>query len=132
MFCLCSLLGGNGNPLQYSCLENPMDREAWQTVVHRVTNSQALLSNWSCMHKATVNKMVWYWHKTRHKDQYNRIESSETNPHTHLLPINFMTQEVRIYNEEKTFFNKWIFFYKWVIHPLFSLSWTQDRWKKRF
>ena len=32
--------GGNGNPLQDSCLENPMDREAWQTIVHRVTKSQ--------------------------------------------------------------------------------------------
>ena len=30
--------GGNGNPLQYSCLENLMDREAWQSAVHRVTN----------------------------------------------------------------------------------------------
>ena len=29
--------GGNGNPLQYSCLENPMDRGAWRTIVHRVT-----------------------------------------------------------------------------------------------
>ena len=28
---------GNGNPLQYSCLENPMDRGAWQDTVHRVT-----------------------------------------------------------------------------------------------
>ena len=28
---------GNGNPLQYSCLENPMDRGAWQATVHRVT-----------------------------------------------------------------------------------------------
>ena len=27
---------GNGNPLQYSCLENPMDREAWRATVHRV------------------------------------------------------------------------------------------------
>ena len=27
---------GNGNPLQYSCLENPMDRGAWQAPVHRV------------------------------------------------------------------------------------------------
>ena len=27
---------GNGNPLQYSCLENPMDREAWQTTVHGI------------------------------------------------------------------------------------------------
>ena len=26
--------GGNGNPLQYSCLENSMDREAWWTIVH--------------------------------------------------------------------------------------------------
>ena len=29
--------GGNGNPLQYSCLENPMDRGAWQATVHGVT-----------------------------------------------------------------------------------------------
>jgi len=28
------LTGGNGNPLQYSCLENSMDREAWWTTVH--------------------------------------------------------------------------------------------------
>ena len=28
---------GNGNPLQYSCLENPMDLGAWQATVHRVT-----------------------------------------------------------------------------------------------
>ena len=31
---------GNGNPLQYSCLENPMDGEAWQAIVHGVTKSQ--------------------------------------------------------------------------------------------
>ena len=31
--------GGNGYPFQYSCLENPMDREAWQTTVHGVTKS---------------------------------------------------------------------------------------------
>ena len=32
--------GGNGNPLQYSCLENPMNRRAWQATVHRVSKSQ--------------------------------------------------------------------------------------------
>ena len=32
--------GGHGNPLQYSCLENPMDREAWQATAHRVAKSQ--------------------------------------------------------------------------------------------
>ena len=30
----------NGNPLQHPCLENPMDREAWQAIVHGVTKSQ--------------------------------------------------------------------------------------------
>ena len=42
---LISVLGrspgvGNGNPLQYSCLENSTDRGAWQATVHRVTKSQ--------------------------------------------------------------------------------------------
>ena len=32
---------GNGNPLQYSCLESPMDRVAWWAVVHGATKSQA-------------------------------------------------------------------------------------------
>ena len=32
--------GGNGNPLQYSCLENPMDRGAWWVTVHGVTKSR--------------------------------------------------------------------------------------------
>ena len=31
---------GNGTPLQYSCLENPMDRGAWWAVVHGVANSR--------------------------------------------------------------------------------------------
>ena len=30
----------NGNPLQYPCLENPMERGAWQTTVHRAAKSQ--------------------------------------------------------------------------------------------
>ena len=35
---------GNGNPLQYSCLENPMDREAWWATVHGVAKSRTRLS----------------------------------------------------------------------------------------
>ena len=35
--------GGHGNPLQYSCLENPMDRGAWWATVHGVTESQTRL-----------------------------------------------------------------------------------------
>ena len=36
---------GNGNPLQYSCLENPMDRGAWQATVHGVAMSRTGLSD---------------------------------------------------------------------------------------
>ena len=32
--------GGHGNPLQYSCLENPMNRGVWQAIVHGVAKSQ--------------------------------------------------------------------------------------------
>ena len=38
---------GNGNPLQYSCLENLMDRGAWQATVHRVEKSQTRLNRLS-------------------------------------------------------------------------------------
>ena len=36
---------GNGNPIQYSCLENSMDRGAWQAAVHEVKKSQAQLGD---------------------------------------------------------------------------------------
>ena len=38
---------GNGNPPQYSCLENPMDRGAWWASLHRVTKSRTRLSNFT-------------------------------------------------------------------------------------
>ena len=38
---------GNGNPLQYSCLENPMDRGAWWVTVHGVTKSWTQLSDFT-------------------------------------------------------------------------------------
>ena len=38
---------GNGNPLEYSCLENPTDRGAWQATVHGVTKSRTRLSDFT-------------------------------------------------------------------------------------
>ena len=51
--------GGHGNPVQYSCLENPMDRGAWQVMVHRVAQRQTQLMQLSthtasCMHIFTI------------------------------------------------------------------------------
>ena len=48
--------GGHGNPLQYSCLENPMDRGAWWATVHGVAKSQTLLSDFTFTFK---NLEVW-------------------------------------------------------------------------
>ena len=39
--------GGHGNPLQYSCLENPMDQGAWRAIVYGVTQSQTQLKQLS-------------------------------------------------------------------------------------
>ena len=49
--------GGHGNPLQYSCLENPMDRGAWLATVYGVTKSQTQLSN--CAHTCMDNHNLY-------------------------------------------------------------------------
>ena len=43
---------GNGNPLQYSCLENPMDRGAWWATVYGVTKCRTRLSDFASLHSA--------------------------------------------------------------------------------
>ena len=45
---------GNGNSLQYSCLENSMDRGAWQATVHGVAKSQTQLSDSACKTRRTI------------------------------------------------------------------------------
>ena len=44
---------GNGNLLQYSCLENPTDREAWRATVHKVTKSRTQLNRLSMCARTT-------------------------------------------------------------------------------
>ena len=65
---------GNGNPLQYSCLGNPMDRDAWWATVHGVAKSQTWLSDWTTTTKmaqmSTVPKSLIYL-KIKHKLQGN-------------------------------------------------------------
>ena len=57
----------NGSPLQCSCLENPMDRGAWQATVHRVTKSQTQLSN-SAQHTWQICSQIC-WEQKHHSRQ---------------------------------------------------------------
>ena len=52
---------GNGNPLQYSCLENPMDRGAWWATVHGVTKSQTWLTKHIKYKNVTFKKFLKFF-----------------------------------------------------------------------
>ena len=62
--------GGHGNPLQYSCLENPMDREAQQAAAPRVTKSQTRLKELACMHtNSGIRKGTGCYRNTKEKSR---------------------------------------------------------------
>ena len=56
----CKVKWWHGNPLQYSCLENPIDRGAWWATVHRVAKSWTWLK-WLGMHTPTFLLCIWVW-----------------------------------------------------------------------
>ena len=50
-----------GNPLQYSFLDNPMDREAWQAIAHRIVKSQTWLKRLSTQHSTAQHSLGSPW-----------------------------------------------------------------------
>ena len=52
--------GGNGNPLQYSCLENSMDRGTWWATAHGVSKSQIQLRSWASTHAEQCKQILLF------------------------------------------------------------------------
>ena len=120
----------NGSPLQYSCLENPMDRGAWCTAVHGVTTNQTQLSHWARTHESclrgerntniNVGMLLMSWAKCQPRIQFKVCEYAlswckykaalwRTNPKG---PLYFFRQKLL---KESSFF-LWLCLYKlfWI------------------
>ena len=83
---------GNGNPLLYSCLGNPIDRGAWRATVHEAAKNRTRLSTWTCTQARTMT----FQHPRKIR------EGEKTNTHCHsiicsqLYPVNTCMSYIQV------------------------------------
>ena len=73
--------GGHGNPLQYSCLENPMDRATWWANIHRVTESRTRLNSWGYTGQALIQWDCRPYKKAKSQKKKKRRPRATGNVH---------------------------------------------------
>ena len=101
--------GGNGNPLQYFCLENPMDRGAWRATVHRVTQSWTRLSSQACNSRLEVftftgrrNVTIWVSHKKNHTEK-NALSQNKVLKHCKNIDTSLIAIGIQIFTKDRFF-----------------------------
>ena len=130
--------GGNGNPLQYSCLENSMERAAWRATVHGVTKSRT----WLSMHAAHIG--VWLLYNVvltstvQHSESASSVQSI-SRVWLFATPMDYSTPGLPVHHQLPEFTQTHVHWVRDAIqssHPLsfpsspaFNLSQHQDLYK---
>ena len=94
--------GGQGNPLQYSCLENPMDRGAWRATLHGIAKSQTRLNHFAVHLKLTEHCTSTILHMYIYKIKLNKIPKPSKHQYyfqISKIPLNFKNNSSK--NTEK-------------------------------
>ena len=120
---------GNGNPLQYSCLENPMDRGAWQATVHETSKNQTRLSDYRangnlapfCRRKSKERKKKDYIGTVRVREEVQFSSVAQSCP-TLCNPMNRSTPGLPIYHQLPEFTQTHVHRVSDAIQPSHPLS----------